>query len=75
MKLKPLLVTRKQLRDLGVCLSNTQIDRLEAKKRFPARIKLGPYRESRVVWRYKQVLKWIAQRARETKPLNEDDFC
>jgi predicted DNA-binding transcriptional regulator AlpA len=67
-----LLVNRKQLRELGVCLSHTQIDRLEKSGRFPRRIKLGKHRESRVVWRYCEVLAWIDERAEQTTPLNDD---
>ena len=59
MTLERLLVNRKQLREIGVCLSYAQIDRLEKRGQFPRRIKLGEYRESRVVWRYKEVLDWI----------------
>ena len=72
MQLERLLVNRKQLRDLGVCLSHTQIDRLERSGRFPRRIKLGKHRESRVVWRYSEVLDWINERAVETPPLLDD---
>ena len=72
MTLERLLVNRKQLRELGVCLSFAQIDRLEKRGKFPRRIKLGEYRESRVVYRYKEVLDWIEERARRTAPLNND---
>ena len=70
--LERLLVNRKQLRELGVCLSFAQIDRLEKRGKFPHRIKLGEYRESRVVYRYKEVLDWIEERARRTAPLKND---
>ena len=69
MQLERLLVNRKQLRELGVCLSFAHIDRLEKRGRFPRRIKLGNHRESRVVWRYKEVLDWIEARAAQTPPL------
>jgi len=65
-------VNRKQLRELGVCLSFAQLDRLEKRGKFPRRIKLGEYRESRVVYRYKEVLDWIEERARRTAPLKDD---
>ena len=68
-----LLVNRKQLRDLGVCICSTQVDRLERAGKFPKRIKLGTYRESRVVWRYEDVLAWIEERAKQTSPLKDDD--
>lgn len=72
MTLERLLVNRKQLRELGVCLSFAQIDRLEKRGKFPRRIKLGEYRESRVVYRYGEVLDWIEERAKRTAPLNDD---
>lgn len=74
MELERLLVNRKQLQDLGVCLSYAHIDRLEKRGLFPRRIKLGTHRESRVVWRYEDVLTWIEERARETHPLKDDAF-
>jgi prophage regulatory protein len=61
-----LLVSRKELRELGVCICPAQIDRLEKSGKFPKRIKLGAYRESRVVWRYQEVLDWIEERSKET---------
>jgi len=72
MSLERLLVNRKQLREIGVCLSFAQIDRLEKNGKFPHRIKLGEYRESRVVYRYGEVLDWIEERARRTAPLKDD---
>ena len=72
MTLERLLVNRKQLREIGVCLSYAQIDRLEKRKKFPPRIKLGEFRESRVVYRYKEVLDWIEERAKQTTPLKDD---
>ena len=73
MQLERLLVNRKQLRDLGVCISPAHIDRLEKRGKFPKRIKLGGYRESRVVWRYNEVLAWIEERAEQTPPLTNND--
>lgn len=72
MTMAPQLVSRKQLRELGIALSFTQIDRLEKRGRFPSRIKLGWHRESRVVWRYEEVLAWIEQRAANKAPLKDD---
>lgn len=67
-----LLVSRKGLRELGIPLSPTHIDRLEKRKRFPERIKLGVHRESRVVWRYDEVVAWIEKCSKETPPLKDD---
>jgi predicted DNA-binding transcriptional regulator AlpA len=72
MTLERLLVNRKQLREIGVCLSYAQIDRLEKRGKFPRRIKLGEFRESRVVYRYGEVLDWIEERAKRTAPLKDD---
>jgi predicted DNA-binding transcriptional regulator AlpA len=72
MTLERLLVNRKQLREIGVCLSYAQLDRLEKRGYFPRRIKLGEYRESRVVYRYQEVLDWIEERAKRTAPLKDD---
>ena len=71
--LKRLLVNRKQLRELGVCLCSTQVDRIERVGKFPKRIKLGAHRESRVVWRYDEVVAWIEERAAQTPPLKNDE--
>ena len=73
MTMDRLLVSRKQLREIGVCLSFAHIDRLEKRGKFPRRIKLGTHRESRVVWRYPEVLGWIEERAKETPPLINDE--
>ncbi len=73
MTMERLLVNRKQLRELGVCLSFAQIDRLEKRGKFPRRIKLGEFRESRVVYRYGEILAWIEERAAQTSPLKDDD--
>ena len=70
--LQRLLVNRKQLRDLGICICPTHIDRLERAGKFPKRIKLGAYRESRVVWRFEEVVAWIEERASQTAPLKDD---
>ena len=72
MQLERLLVNRKQLRHLGICISFAHIDRLEKRGKFPRRIKLGKHRESRVVWRYDEIVAWIDERARETPPLKDD---
>lgn len=71
--LNRLLVSRKQLRELGVCISFAHIDRLERRGRFPRRIKLGGYRGSRVVWRYDEIIAWVEKCAAETPPLKDDD--
>ena len=73
MTLERLLVSRKQLRELGVPYSFQHLDRLERAGEFPRRIKLGRHRGSRVVWRYKEVLDWLEGRALNTPPLKAED--
>jgi prophage regulatory protein len=73
MTLERLLVSRKQLRELGVPYSFQHLDRLERAGEFPRRIKLGRHRGSRVVWRYKEVLDWLEARALSTPPLLAED--
>ena len=73
MKLERLLVNRRQLKELGVTLSSTQIDRLERCGRFPRRIKLGTHRNSRVVYPYGKVIAWIDKQALNTPPLKDDE--
>lgn len=56
------LLTRSDIRKLGITLSNTQLLRLEAKQRFPRRIYLTP---ARVVWYAHEITAWIEARAAE----------
>lgn len=56
------LMTRQDLRGIGISLSNTQLLRLEGKKRFPRRIYLTP---ARVVWYRHEIIAWIGARAAE----------
>ena len=72
MSMDNLIVSRKQLRELGIALSFTHIDRLERQGRFPSRIKLGWHRASRVAWYYDDVVAWIQERASKTAPLKDD---
>lgn len=72
MTMERLVVSRKQLRELGIPLAFTHIDRLEKQGRFPSRIKLGWHRESRVVWYYKDIIAWIEERAAKTPALTDD---
>jgi prophage regulatory protein len=53
--------SKKQLREI-VLLSPTQIDRLEKAGKFPKRVRLGPYRTSRVGWLKREVHAWCKQR-------------
>lgn len=54
--------TKKMLRAV-VCLSNTQIDRLERRGRFPKRVVLsGTARNSRIGWVKKEIHYWVLER-------------
>lgn len=55
------IVDKGELKKL-VPYSPVHIDRLEAKRRFPKRIKLGP---NRVGWSLQEVQKWIEARKEE----------
>jgi len=54
-------LTRRELLDL-VPLSMSSIDSLEKRGLFPARFRLNPI--NRVVWKRREVVKFIEQRAR-----------
>jgi len=56
------LLTRNDLKRLGISLSNTQLIRLERDGRFPRRVYLTP---ARVVWLESEILEWIEARAAE----------
>jgi len=73
--LERLLVDRNQLRKLGITLSGAEISRRELKGEWPARIKAGRHRNSRVFYRYEEIVTLIEKWATETPPLQNDDFC
>jgi predicted DNA-binding transcriptional regulator AlpA len=59
---------KRQVRELTT-LSFTQIDRLEADRKFPKRTRLGKYRNSRVVWIEEEISEWMKERIAEREPL------
>ena len=61
-------LTKRQVRELTT-LSFTQIDQLEADGKFPKRMRLGKYRNSRVVWIEEEILEWMRERIAEREPL------
>ena len=65
------LVTRYDIKRLGISLSNTQLIRLERANRFPRRIYLTP---SRVVWYAHEVWAWIEARAAEREHRVYSDY-
>ena len=59
-----LLLTRADLKTLGVWLSNSQLLRLESDGRFPRRVRLSA---SSVCWAKDEVLEWLKARKEERK--------
>jgi len=59
MQLERQLVSKKDLKTLGIPYSFAHIARLEAAGKFPKRVQLG---ECRVAWRYAEVIDWIDER-------------
>jgi prophage regulatory protein len=61
-------LSKRQVRELTT-LSFTQIDRLEAAGKFPKRMRLGNYPNSRVVWLEEEILEWMRERVAKREPL------
>jgi prophage regulatory protein len=59
MQIERLLVSKKELKTIGIPYSPQHIARLERAKQFPQRIVLG---QCRVAWCYREVSEWIAER-------------
>lgn len=59
MQLERLLISKKELKALGIPYSFQHIARLEKAGQFPKRIQLGA---CRVAWRYDEVCEWVAER-------------
>lgn len=59
MQLERLLVSKKELKALGIPYSFQHIARLEKAGQFPRRIQLGA---CRVAWKYEEVRDWVAER-------------
>jgi predicted DNA-binding transcriptional regulator AlpA len=62
-RLQPLLLTRKDLKSLGIPYSNAHLLRLEAVGKFCKRLRLSP--RGRAAWLYEDVIGWIDARAAE----------
>ena len=60
-----LLVSKKELKTIGIPYSFQHISRLEKAGQFPKRIQLG---QCRVAWCYKEVCQWIADRIARRDP-------
>jgi prophage regulatory protein len=59
MQLERQLVSKKDLKTLGIPYSFQHVARLEAAGKFPKRVQLGL---CQVAWRYEEVMGWIAGR-------------
>ncbi len=59
MQLDRMLVSKKELKSLGIPYSFQHIARLEKAGKFPHRIMLG---QCRVAWVYQEVREWIEER-------------
>ena len=59
MQIERLLVSKKELKTIGIPYSPQHIARLEKAKQFPQRIVLG---QCRVAWCYEEFCDWIAER-------------
>jgi prophage regulatory protein len=68
---RPLLVTRDDLKRMGITLSNTTLLRLEARGRFPRRVRIGG---TTVAWLMSQLSDWLAERAEERARTHYADY-
>jgi len=64
------LVSKKELKSLGIPYSFQHIARLEKARQFPQRVQLGL---CRVAWSYEEVCHWIDERIARRKPNSQAD--
>ncbi|MDE9449916.1 AlpA family phage regulatory protein [Aliiroseovarius sp. Z3] len=65
------LVTRADLKRMGITLSNTTLLRLEARGRFPRRLRIGG---TTVAWLMSEIEDWLAERAEERARTHYADY-
>ena len=65
MRIERQLVSKKDLKTIGIPYCFQQIARLEKAGQFPKRIQLG---QCRVAWCYKEVSEWIAEKIARRDP-------
>jgi prophage regulatory protein len=65
------LLSRSDLRKLGITFSGVHLLRLEKAGRFPLRLRLGAYRRA---WLMTEIIEWIEQRAAERALEKNDDL-
>jgi prophage regulatory protein len=70
MQIERLLVSKKELKTIGIPYSPQHIARLERAKLFPQRIILG---QCRVAWCYGEICEWIAERIARRDAANKAD--
>ena len=69
MQIDRLLVSKKELKTLGIPYSFQHIARLEKAGQFPQRGQLGL---CRVAWSYEEVCQWINERIKRRDPVTRD---
>lgn len=65
------LATRADLKRMGITLSNTTLLRLEARGRFPRRVRLGG---TTVAWLMSELNDWLSERAEERARTHYADY-
>lgn len=65
------LATRADLKRMGITVSNTTLLRLEARGRFPRRLRIGG---TTVAWFLSEIEDWLAERADERARTHYADY-
>ncbi len=65
------LATRTDLKRMGITLSNTTLLRLEARGRFPRRVRIGG---TSVAWLMSELNDWLSDRAEERARTHYADY-
>jgi len=68
---RPMLATRDDLKRMGITLSNTTLLRLEARGRFPRRVRIGG---TTVAWLMSELSDWLKERAAERARTHYADY-
>jgi prophage regulatory protein len=66
-----ILLSRDDLKEIGIHFSAPHLLRLESAGKFPRRVRLSPLR---VAWIKQEVLDWIEQRAAQRAAEDNDDL-
>jgi len=65
------LATRADLKRMGITVSNTTLLRLEARGRFPRRLRIGG---TTVAWFMSEIQDWLTERAEERARTHYADY-